>query len=498
MLRCSTPRQSHISSAAINRAMKAVKGNTIVAVLSTWALLGNPGHRDAVIDGREAEHARAGSTGDEDGSNADDIFVAYERLHSSASPARSGRTGTCSSMPWTEAMRTSRLSDDHVGVYKESEYARGESDNDHVVPNILVTISPTPLAQEARQQEREESFAHGQYGDTHHTGEGSTETNQGKVSDETRMNNVVPGQEMHPKYALGREGEGAPTHCGSSRQVPQMPPPPHRRVARLADIARFPLLVFDTATFFALGELDEGFAFQGGIAEWISRAKPWHGYEGSGVGSDARSSSDTAEADNTLYQHRRRHRSIRRMCSTNEDIEASPEFLSGDDTNTVVQHLTGPEWGAHLVHAWQDLKDGKREDSGSIEESSASSESSESSSEPCRASMSDIDHAQRSENSSGMLGIPLAQEPSPSLPEFGNLRSWGEQEERKGPEGSRRIDGAGVVRRPNGSLHSPQNETGRRQWDSFPPTDLEALVEADADLFFLHLMRTWSSPGETR
>ncbi|CAN0268479.1 unnamed protein product, partial [Ectocarpus fasciculatus] len=94
---------------------------------------------------------------------------------------------------------------------------------------------------------------------------------------------VPPVEEVN--YAQGgftETGEAWSGHSGGTHSPPPQsprspsPPPPRPRqpVSKsLSDMAPIPLLVFDTETFLALGELDERFAFQGGIAEWINRAK---------------------------------------------------------------------------------------------------------------------------------------------------------------------------------------------------------------------------------
>lgn len=227
----------------------------------------------------------------------------------------------------------------------------------------------------------------------------------------------APSVETREMYDQGRRSEA------EARPPPRQPP-----AMRLSNAAPLPLLVFDTETFFAMGELDERFAFQGGIAEWISRAK-FDGY-----------------------------RRPETMCAaTGHGTSTGSPGL-----DSTVQHFHESEWGRRFVRSWPD-------DRGSTDDDFQST-------------------ASRAEQR-----MPGAR--CPRLDRHGH--GDGPQ-----PDG---IWERECLRESGDSASSKSRDFGDQgtsteitidQWNQVRPEKLEALVQLDADLFFLPQLLSRQSPGE--
>lgn len=130
----------------------------------------------------------------------------------------------------------------------------------------------------------------------------------------------VPSGEGGREHDRDRRGKAEEAEKARSRTNP--PSSSTRLQASkksLINAAPLPLLVFDTATLLVLGEFDEQFAFQGGVAEWISRAKF------KSRGKDVDFKSDV------------------------HDIAACPTTSGGLCSDQAVQHVDEREWGARFV-----------------------------------------------------------------------------------------------------------------------------------------------------
>ncbi|CAM9226878.1 unnamed protein product, partial [Pylaiella littoralis] len=396
-------------SSAINRAVESIPGSSVVALLSTSALL-----LPASTNTTSAPAAWNSSGGifAEDVRNnvrnegaASDVFVAYERTKSSAALLTSSfplnRSGPPSGSP-VRAPATFGHCDDgrhgNVGAY-EARYDQYGHDLyrgniGHQSSFLLVTASPSRLAT-YRQRDDDDDV---------------TPSSPGRG----RAKNAPP-VEARGEYDQGQH------HEAEAR-----PPPPQSLAVRLSYVAPLPLLVFDTETFFAMGELDERFAFQGGIAEWISRAK----FDG---------------------------------CRTPGTMRAA----TGHGTTTgsscpdsVVQHLHEREWGRRFVRSWPD----ERESTDEVVQSRG----------------------------------PSAEQPVPDARYHRLDRCGGDgspQEKVGGGARSREGGDRDASGRSRGS-GDPGTSKGITvdQWNQLCPEKLEALVQRDADLFFLPLLLSRLSP----
>lgn len=203
---------------------------------------------------------------------------------------------------------------------------------------------------------------------------------------------------------------------------------------RLSDVAPLPLLVFDAETLLALGEFDERFAFQGGIAEWISRAESCSGDGDQGGSTSAGACCRGASSS----RRRRRCGSFDNNCPAagSGDPRGSPPCSDG-----IVRHVHAREWGGRFVGSWP----------------------------------GDDVGARRSRGSTGERGAPPEDTRCPGVdcPEEGGLNG-----------------GAGTAEeRPRSIGESPASEgVTIDPWNRLSPARLESLVQADADLFFLPLL----------
>lgn len=410
------PHRRTLSDAAFNRAMENIEtlGNPVVAVLSTSTLLVNVNTADTPVSTgtSEASFSTSSETGAEEfargsGGRADDIFVAYERLHASTpiSSVLASRGDACTSCAPRRAQSTPGAHD--------ADYSRGGGG----CSGLLVSASSPHL--EARGSD-------------------------GKQTDATGVGSA------------GSESRGNTQSKSQSSSVPT------QTALSLSDAAPLPLLVFDSETFSALGELNEGFFFQGGVAEWISRARPWGG----------RGDMSEIESSCSWSRHRRLNLSGRPIGANDE-----PSTLHSNDGG--VCHMHKRECVRQFIRArtaTREEREQLRVDVGLAGELDTKTyfddtRGRDSNAEPRISgthNASTID-SQNGKKKKGVVHTEVLNEPP------------GRQSNRRSV-----------------SWELPDGEAAMDQWSRLPAAKLQALVQADADLFFLPLLLLQLSTGETR
>lgn len=420
--------------AAFNRAMGSIEtlGNPVVAVVSTSMLLVNvnAGDLPPVSTGTaeaslfsspktdtEEEFVTRGSSG----GRADDIFVAYERLlHASAyyiatstysMPAPRGDTSASSSAPSKVEARSGSPEGDY--------YFRGGGG----CSGLLVTASPSPRL-------------------------------------------PARGGDGKPTDATATGSADTKSRRNSTQSMPQSSSVPITQTAhiRLSDIAPLPLLVFDTKTFSVLGGLEEGFFFQGGVADWISRARPW------------RRRGDTLGVESSTHsccRSRKQNIFVQSKCAHGE-----PPTLHRSDGG--VRRVHEQEWARRFVRAWTATREEReqfRDDVGLVGELDTrtrldDADGGDSNAEPRMSSTqktSIIGEGQNVKGTEGMVDTEVLNQQYP------------------GRQSNRRSVPWGLL----------EGKAAMDQWNRLPAVRLQALVQADADLFFLPLLLLKPSAGET-
>eukprot|EP00752_Nemacystus_decipiens_P014776 g13155.t1 len=371
----------------------------MVAVLSTSALLLPASTVDA-----PAPAAPINGIGSQD--SASDIFVAFEQLRSNSASSRSPwasslgkRTGA--EFGASEDSGSRRRNSGAEGArYDQYGHVRHPNGTESGSEGLLMTVSPSRVTADRAADARSSRQAQ-------QRGRGAS--SWGKDEGE----------------GLGRR------EAAEGRQTPNM---------RLRDAAPLPLLVFDTETFSALGELDEQFAFQGGVAEWISRAR---------MGSIDQGGAISAEMNGSCCcdaSSRRCRGSIgSERSETGRDLAPGPSC-----SDVTVQHLHAREWGKRFVGLWPD--EGAR---------------------PPKASSLDTGSPDSRRSGVGWLSSDDVRGEEVEEPGFGPGQMVG-------------VDEAGQRR----NTWEPRTGDGVTvdQWTRLPPAKLEALIQADADLFFLPLV----------
>lgn len=412
--------------------MTTVPGNSIVAVLSTSVVLlpaSTPNNSVPATSKSNGENV-AGGISNDDGveETPRDIFVAYELMKTNlsilSSPVALNNTDHCSGSP---AGATLGHHDHGIPGTAGTEGARYDTHHRARQKNtppcnqkkgLLVTASPSRLTT-SRQQH---------YGDD----DGATS------SDESVTENEIA--------ETWRRSES--TGSSDSPPVPREPP-----AVRLSNVAPLPLLVFDTETFLALGELDERFAFQGGVAEWISRAKL-----------DGRNQRSTNIGIDDGYCCPAPFS----RCDGSPEIESAArdhETVQGPSCSAdPVQHVHEQEWSRQFVGLWSD-------DAASTDET--------------------VDSGDATANHSNF--------PDNGSPRVDPLVNFGQQQDQAGERVLLGEGGDG-----HGYNYPKDQDEGQRtneeapfnERQRLPEAKLEALVQADADLFFLPLLLLQQSPGE--
>ena len=391
------------SIAAINRATGTIQGNSIVAVLSTSTLLLPASTADSpasvpLINGMSSQES------------ASDIFVAFEQIRSSAPDDSSWKapgegTGVSGGSDGGNRRNTGAegTQNDHYG---HSSHPR-DAGNERAC--LLITVVPSHVPTD---------------------GGGGVRPSH---------------QSQRDKGASSRgEEEGE----GRDRQEGAEDPQPPRAIIR--DAAPFPLLVFDTEALSALGELDERFAFQGGVAEWISRAR---------LGSIDQGGIVSAEMDGSCCfdASTRRHRGSPGGVGSEMDRD-NPTGRACSDGTTVVKHVHAGEWGGRFVGLWPD-------------ESVRPSRGSSAETEKPDARGPGVDWIFSDDGQRGGVEKRVF-EPGEAADrdEIGHPRNLGDP-------------------------RTASEEVTVDQWTRLPGAELEALVQADADLFFLPLLLLLEHPS---
>ncbi|CAB1101889.1 unnamed protein product [Ectocarpus sp. CCAP 1310/34] len=411
-------------------------GRSVVAVLSTsFLLLPTTANGPSAPPTLNREYIRGSVNNDIGGGRiASDIFVAYERLRATTLPPPKGLNSTISGTasprgetgePDIRVDGREKRADSKGGRYDEYGRVHHHSNIGDKGKGLLVTAS---LSRERRRLDDEDV----------------------STASDADGHRRVPAVEEEVKHAqdwseevndLGR----AYSTAGSLRA----PSPPRQPLGmRLSDVAPLPLLVFDTETFLALGELDERFAFQGGVAEWINRAK---------LGSTHGGTSKNAGSDDYGGQAscRRHHRSNARTHAT----KGGGGSTGCSSSDGAVQHVHDYDWGIQYIVSWP-------EDDMDFDEAKQS-----------RGSTTD----QFLQNARHARGDPLS-----GVQRLGVDKNTF-QHEGGGEDEFRRRDGFE-------DLHA-SGEVVIDQWHGLPPAKLEDLVQADADLFFLPLL-LWEPSSE--
>ncbi|CAM9672059.1 unnamed protein product [Ectocarpus sp. 6 AP-2014] len=416
-------------SSAINRAMKTASGNSVVAVLSTSFLLLPTtaiGPSAPPVLNRETIH---GSVNNDIGGGgiASDIFVAYERLRATTLPPRKGLNSTIFGTPSPRGdtgesdIRVDgreKRADTEGGRYDEYGRVHHHNNIGDKGKGLLVTAS---LSRERRRLDDQDV----------------------PIALDEDGPRRVPAVEEEAKHAQDWSEEvnnlGRAYSTAGSLRAPS--PPRQPPGMRLSDVAPLPLLVFDTETFLALGELDERFAFQGGVAEWINRAK---------LGSIHGGTRKNALSDDYGGQAscRRHHRSSARTHAT----KGGGGSTGCSSSDGAVQHVHDYDWGIQYVVSWP-------EDDMGFDEAKQSRGTSD-------QFLKDAGHARGDPLRNGVQRVGVQKN---------TLQRQG-----GGEDEFRRRDG---LEDPHAS-----GEVVIDQWHGLPPAKLEDLVQADADLFFLPLL----------
>lgn len=390
----------------------------MVAILSTSALLlptssvdtCTPTTKDEeCFDDVDSDAGREGA--------ASDVFVAYERLKSVVSvaipPTESSRMDCPFGSP-VEATGNTPPNDNRPSPpgaegrrKNEGDHLRHRSNIDRQRGGLLVSALP-PRTTSDRRGDRDDHVSAWSQGSAQQEGHG-----QG-VAQETETAEWIP-----------------------SRSSPPLAPPREAPATRISDTARIPLLVFDTETFLALGDLDERFSFQGGVAEWISRAQP-------------------SSASDCSYNNAGRHPGA---LNTVRPATEYGSATASPCTGLAVKHVHERKWGRLFVRTWPGYSAGtaSRRTAGSTEEHR----------------MGEAQHRSADTLEDGVQrDKPLEQ----------ILRQG------KGGDGFRQLEYSRDPPAPDEVVIDKRNQIS--------PEALEALVQADSDLFFLPLLLEAPSPGE--
>ncbi|CAM9157458.1 unnamed protein product [Hapterophycus canaliculatus] len=425
-------------SSAINRAMNAVPEHSVVAVLSTSATFLPSGTADlSTWEDMATEDVNGDANSNYNGgSGSTDVFVAYERLKSNLSLASTTAFEGIHKQPWLQQEVTGGFCSRECGDHASAS-SRGMSHDKHGnirlpsktcthVSGLLVTARPARL-----QVDRQ-----GDDADDAPTLSNERVSVKAGAFQEEKVHHVQdPGKNPEANdWASSIAGPSPPPSLSSPDKLPVM---------RLGQMASLPLLVFDKETYFNLGKLDERFAFQGGIAEWISRAKMT---DRSQIISGT--SSGTGGCPCPAFLQRR-----------SESVKGAAKGTGLSILNSSVRHLHEDEWSKRFVRYWSD--EGIRAD----------------------------DDVQPSNSTAGK-GVPLR-----NCPQVGRVRDdgqeWGVHENVHEHEG---IVTGGLCRMEDAGNYRRDANIVLDQRNRLSPEKLEALVQADADMYFLPLLLKQPAP----
>lgn len=395
--------------AAINRALKTIPKNSIVAVLSTSILLlrATTSTLATATSKVDAENL-AGYGGDTDSGGApDNVFVAYERIQSSP-----GMRGDDTAHVWGQNSNHGKVGG------KDSSAAKFRG--------LLVTSSALRVKAERHNPDDLNGYQHRDGVDAEILVEGEGDGSANKLPATNRRIETARVQEtkeaaVDPPLSTLRQQQGT---------------------LSLSDVAPIPLLLFDVETFFILGELDEGFTFQGGVAEWMTRAHPRSGGENI--------------ADATVPPCSRQRHLI-------EDRDDPPRLLGA---RRIVRHVHEREWDNWFLRSKPPNHNGNSHVSaGSVATAHV------------RPAVPTYD--------ANISAEPGTFPPGDSSVNQGAGRVW-----RGGTEKieSQRQHNTESSTQPNDDNKMLEQETKIDRWSSLPSGRLHALVQADVDLFYLPLL----------
>lgn len=378
--------------AGINRAMQTVPENSLVAVLSTSTLLlpvSHTGTPSTATSTSDAGYVASGGSSEAISEEISrDIFVAYERMKNRTSVRKtvdpsSGSPGDTreEAIDPTENDRQARNGADGA-LYDQYGHVCHQNITGSRSEGLLVTAMPARLAADR------------------------------------------PRAEHSPASPPGSEGYTTPA-------------------TRLKNVAALPLLVFDTETFKVLGELDERFAFQGGVAEWVSRANMETSEQGGSV----------STVDDCGGASLRRRSGSPGICGAKAHLEA-PTAPPGPGRD--VRHIHQRTWGEIFVRSW--AEDGAQPTGFAAQQATADAR-------------------------------------SPGVDRLGDGVQQGDIEEQAFLRARIEIGESGQSKTSGATKTSEMVILD--QWSQMPPARLEALIQADADLFFLPLLLLRPISGET-
>lgn len=498
---------------AINRAMKTIPGNSVVGVLTTsHRLLGHPARARPVPDTGNPTSS-ASTVGD--GVAANDVFVAYEVLRSAVSVPKPVTTNVSSvhSTPGSSGKSASAANLDRncgdsavpgeLGTrYDEYGHVRGGANRSRQGLGLLVTAASPPFRSAAAaaaaivgvgQHEVTSPFSPNegssaadcdQDGLAATVNRAQTESNraeqEGDEDQEGGEAEAEAGAEAGTEAEAEADGEEASSRRSTWSPPPRTSPPaaaPRRLgAATLSDIAPLPLLVFDVETFHALGELDEAFAFQGGVAEWISRA------------GSPRDDGHGGDADDSARCTPRRRMERRPRAPPTDDGSAS--WGSPSTVGGVVLHSHEVEWGERFLGSWPASHHAPPPEVGQSTAKTAKSG---------RSSSSIVDGTIRPTGPAATPSLMGASDPNVNRARGDDPSSLGGTVE-GGTSGQGCGCGSGGCGEQSCVSDQPTGETttiAYNKWSRLPlGEELEALVQADADLFFLPMLLAESPPGE--
>lgn len=433
--------------------METIPSNSIVAILSTLFLLGNS--RAASIDGQAND--------DNKKINADDIFVAYEHLRVVSSASRLSKGVKRAPSDAQKARRNAQVFTnggvtDGTGWAIDMLERGGTNDSASWASGLVVTASlphSTATGERRRRNPLESCEECNELGSVARA-LGDCPTGVGMRREENLQHGVPFGE------TTGKTDAGETTRAGiAPRSSAPLPPSiPLHNVSlplRLSEMAPLPLVVFDVDTFSVLGELDEGFLFQGGIADWVRRAQRWEGGAKDGA-------SRMHKCSLSMSRPRR--------CPQFQEDRYTECNIS---TDGIVLHVHEPEWGNRYVHPWPiwrgNDKRGVSRGKGEAGDGARNA------------------YAILSET---MQGAPSAGYENPTSP-----KDWERLNGNSGdPEGARGWRGDSSRVGQDTFTRIAEDDMNIDQWSRLPPAELEKLVQADADLFFLPWLLASPSKGE--
>lgn len=490
----------HLTFSAINRAVRTIPSNSIVAILSTSYLLeskrSRTGDTPASVDATDDPHPDSSGKKNDTNSTIDsdlvdrDVFIAYERLRTATSTLASPHVSLEKDME-SPASRTGHFPDNSDGTAVGEGEGRDSEGNRRSTSQqtsarggagLVVFASPHSFKTADEVKRGCEDSLYDYEGMTR-SGDMPIRNGEHKSVSRWEPEAATPEQEKRHEAETEAVGNSKDTSTGSgilSRARPSSEPREDNQAAstsRLRDIAPMPFIVFDTHTFFALGELDERFLFEGGVAEWLTRARLWH--TPSSKNNNAGNMCASCPSISTK-QSRRRFRETFAPNNKGSTLGISHTFQGAG----LILTIHGRKWASMYLRRWPMSWGRGEEHQKQRDEDSTSGVSA--TSDVGLSSNIDAPHLTAVENDTNN-GIPF---------EVAGVQ--GPQEKMSGDDGRVGIKGEhGYGRREENENPSKRREVGNMvdQWNILPPGQLEELVQTDADLFFLPWLLLQAAEG---